>query len=60
MVFDDSGAREELREAVRRVHDLASAHWAGPVLRAHEQWLRDLDAWEGGPPPAPPSGWVVK
>lgn len=53
MRFDDPQEREAFREVARKLCDMGCTHWRAPVVREMDQWIMDLDAWDGGPPPPP-------
>ena len=52
-LFDDPMIREIYRRGVRDTYDLMCAHLSSERCRAMEDWMTDLDLWNGGNPPRP-------
>ena len=55
--YDIAEARRAYLCGARAAADGLFFHMDGPEIRAMEQWLADLGAWTGGPPPPAPHEW---
>ena len=57
MWFNEPANREAYRRGARDAFDSMVAGLKAPDVRAMEDWLNDLDAWQKGAPPPPPHAW---
>lgn len=57
MEVDASAGREGYRYGARDAIEACSAHMLPRHKHLVNEWLRSLEKWHGGPPPACPSAW---
>jgi hypothetical protein len=55
--FDDPLVRAAYIRGARDAYDSALVGMSAADARALEEWIGDLDAWDGGNPPPPPNAW---
>ena len=57
MQFNNPAIREAFRLGVRETLESSFVHLRPSEMRALQQWLIDLEHWEGGDPPPSPQAW---
>jgi len=55
--YDDPLVRAAYIRGAHDAHDSSVLSMLPADAQAMEQWLSDLDAWDGGNPPPPPNAW---
>jgi len=54
MVFSNPAFRLAYKIGVQDLFDVVAPHLPDALYRSVEAWRRDLERWDGGPPPALP------
>ena len=57
MQYDSAEKREAYRRGAQDAFEFAVGYVPAPQMRALQEWLKDLEAWEVGDPPAAPHHW---
>jgi hypothetical protein len=57
-MFETPISREAYRRGVRDALSSIHTHLRPPKLKELQEWQRELDDWNEGDPPLPPSTWA--